>query len=50
MRDKQSELVKLVGEQTSVRTRFGPATPEERLFVVALKGAVQPFFYRFQWR
>ena len=43
IKDKQFELVELVGGQTSVRTTFGPATPDEGgLFRVALKGAVQP--------
>ena len=45
IKDKQFELVELVGGHTSVRTTFGASTPdEEGLFRVALKGAVQPIY------
>ena len=48
IKDNELELVELVRGRTSVRTMFGPATPdEEELFRVALSGAVQPV-YRFR--
>ena len=42
IKDMRLELVKLVGGQTSVRTMFGLATPdEEEPFRVATTGAMQ---------
>ena len=46
IKEKQLELVELVGGQTSVRTMFGPVTPdEEELLRVALTGAVQAVLF-----